>query len=162
MTILQSGTQTNKRFHCNWNMYLNFRILLSQCNVQMKISFSGLIFMQYKSINKYYVNQREIKWFSLALIDSPSSQSSDFFRTFSMDFHWKLMQMEAAVMKHHQSLFLGKLNWRPTWLSPWHSKMWKKSGKQPTLTSLQELLITEQVSSISYSANCNSLFLPCL
>ena len=32
-------------------MYLDFRILLSQCNAQMKISFPGLIFAQYKSIN---------------------------------------------------------------------------------------------------------------
>ena len=32
-------------------MYEDFRILLSQCNAQMKISFRGLIFVQYKSIN---------------------------------------------------------------------------------------------------------------
>ena len=32
-------------------MYKDFRILLSQCNAQMKISFPGLIFVQYKSIN---------------------------------------------------------------------------------------------------------------
>ena len=39
-------------------MYWDFRIFLSQCNAQMKISFPGLIFAQYKSINiinvKYY------------------------------------------------------------------------------------------------------------
>ena len=37
-------------------MYQDFRILLSQCYAQMKISFPGLIFAQYKSINiiKYY------------------------------------------------------------------------------------------------------------
>ena len=32
-------------------MYQDFRILLSQCYAQMKISFPGLIFAQYKSIN---------------------------------------------------------------------------------------------------------------
>ena len=32
-------------------MYYDFRILLSQCYAQMKISFPGLIFAQYKSIN---------------------------------------------------------------------------------------------------------------
>ena len=32
-------------------MYQDFRILLSQCYAQMKISFRGLIFAQYKSIN---------------------------------------------------------------------------------------------------------------
>ena len=42
-------------------MYWDFRILLSHCYAQMKISFPGLIFAQYKSINiiiiiKYYVN----------------------------------------------------------------------------------------------------------
>ena len=31
-----------------------FKILLSLCNVQMKISFPGLIFTQYKSINVNY------------------------------------------------------------------------------------------------------------
>ena len=38
-------------------MYWDFRILLSHCYAQMKISFPGLIFAQYKSINiiiKYY------------------------------------------------------------------------------------------------------------
>ena len=37
-------------------MYQDFRILLSQCQGEMKISFPGLIFAQYKSINiiKYY------------------------------------------------------------------------------------------------------------
>ena len=32
-------------------MYWDFRILLSHCYAQMKISFPGLIFAQYKSIN---------------------------------------------------------------------------------------------------------------
>ena len=32
-------------------MYYDFRILLSQCYAQMKMSFPGLIFAQYKSIN---------------------------------------------------------------------------------------------------------------
>ena len=32
-------------------MYQDFRILLRQCYAQMEISFPGLIFAQYKSIN---------------------------------------------------------------------------------------------------------------
>ena len=83
---------------------------------------------------------KRIKWLSLELIDIPWLQSSDNFRFINMFFHQMLIQMEAAVMKHHQSLFFGKpmqqAMW-PAWLFPWRLQLWNKNGKQPALRSLQ-------------------------
>ena len=82
-------------------MYKDFRILLSQCNAQMKISFPGLIFVQYKSINIIII--------IIILVPLVSWSNSDFpyiwshARVFFHNWPFKSQEWPKSIFSHNNN-----------------------------------------------------------